>query len=424
MDDVILDDEILGLDAVDRVIEVADLMAVLAAERLLAVAGVHRDARERSPRMTTEILDRSVRLELASALQITEHAAGDLLALSDAVVHRYPVVYDVLHRAEMSERHARILVAGVDTVDPADREVVLKEGLALATELPVGSFQRAMKALVDRVRALSLPARHAEALATRRVVVEKVDDGMAWLHALIPAVEAHAIHHRLSAIAGAIRGRDSGHPPTADVRPGDPRTLDQVRADAFCDLLIDGATALHPEAARGIRASVVVTVPALSLLTGDPAAVPATVEGVGPIPIERARELCGAADGWMRVLTHPETGMILSVGRNRYQPPPALRKLVKWRSARCMAPGCGVPAARCQIDHTLAWEHGGHTSLWNNSPLCQGHHTIKHHGNWVVRQIEGSGGSIEWTSPTGRHYVVRPERPMPVFRPSDEPPPF
>ncbi|KAA9144345.1 DUF222 domain-containing protein, partial [Microbacterium lushaniae] len=176
--------------------------------------------------------------------------------------------------------------------------------------------------------------------------------------------------------------------------------------------------AAHPGAAQGIRATVAVTVPALALLSDDLAqeCEPALVEGVGPIPIERARELCGTADGWMRILTHPENGMVLSVGRKKYQPPKALQRLVRWRAGRCMAPGCGLPASRCQIDHQTAWEDGGRTELTNLAPLCQGHHTVKHHGGWVVRQREGSNGAIEWTSPLGRRYVVEPERRVPVFR--------
>ncbi|WP_439592051.1 DUF222 domain-containing protein [Microbacterium sp.] len=429
-----------GPDAVGRMVEVADMMAVFAAERLLSIAMLYAEARRSAPQLSTEILDRSVRLEIATALRTTEYAAGELLALSDAVVRRYPAVYDVLHQAEITEQHARILVTVVDSVDPAVRARVLDEGMTLAKELPVGSFRRAMRALVDRVRAVTLAERHREAVAARRVHVEHVGDGMSWLHALIPSVEAHAIHQRLTGIAAAIVGRrsDAGADVDADARAdvdvdadarvdadtAETRTMDQVRADALCDLLVDGDTTLHPDAARGVRASVVVTVPALSLLSGDASAGQATVEGVGPIPIGRARELCAGDDGWMRVLTHPETGMVLSVSRERYSHPPSLRKLVKWRSERCMAPGCGIPASRCQIDHTLAWEHGGETSLWNSAPLCQGHHTIKHHGDWSVQQIDGSGGSLEWTSPAGRRYLVKPERPMPVFRPSSGPAPF
>src|SRR3546814_9773760 len=78
-----------------------------------------------------------------------------------------------------------------------------------------------------------------------------------------------------------------------------------------------------------------------------------------------------------------------------------------------MGPGCAIPASRCQIDHQVAWEDGGRTELTNLAPLCQGHHTIKHHGGWVVRQLPG--GAIEWISPLGRRYVEEPERPVPVF---------
>ena len=192
---------------------------------------------------------------------------------------------------------------------------------------------------------------------------------------------------------------------------GETRTLDQVRADVIADLLIDGRTDVHPAEAQGIRATVAVTVPVLALLDQAPEGTePAVVEGIGPIPLERARELAGGAEGWMRVLTHPENGMVLSVGRDRYSPPPNLRRLVKWRADRCMGPGCGVPASRCEIDHRIAWEHGGETRLENLNPFCKGHHIVKHHGGWTVRDVEGSFGAVEWISPTGRRYIVHPER--------------
>ena len=50
---------------------------------------------------------------------------------------------------------------------------------------------------------------------------------------------------------------------------------------------------------------------------------------------------------------------------------------------------------------------------------------MKHHGGWRVEQIEGSGGAILWTSPTGRHYRVEPERRTPAFiTTGDAPAPF
>jgi hypothetical protein len=248
-----------------------------------------------------------------------------------------------------------------------------------------------------------------------------------------PAVELRAGYERLTRIGKTIQhpqpdakqkqaatGLDgAGLDGAGPVR--EERTLDQVRADVLGDLLLEGVVAAHPRRARGIRAEVVVTVPALSLLDDQHAAVaePARVEGIGPIPIHVARQLAGGSKDWMRVLTHPETGIILSVGRTKYRPPKQLRELVKWRAGRCLAPGCNIPADRCDIDHNLDWADGGHTRLANLNPLCRGHHLIKHGTAWHTQQQPD--GAMRWTSPLGRTYTVPPERTLPAFT---APPPF
>ena len=402
-------------DDVDLVTEVADMITVFAAQQMRRVDAMRRNALAAARRdggAVDAVTERSVRLELAAALRITEHAAADLMARAEALVHRFPAVLDSLAHARTTTRHADLLVDALDALSPAVRDRLVPRAISLAESLAVGPFRRALRRMVDAEQPQPLAERHETALRERRVVVEPAHDGMSWLHALLPSVEAQSIHTRLTATAKVLRACE-----------GEARTLDQVRADILGDLLIDGDTRhLAPEA-RGIRATVVVTVPVLSLLdTGldETPGAGATVEGVGPIPIARARELCGGEAGWTRVLTHPETGAVLSVGREQYRPPPALRRLVRWRAERCMAPGCGIPAARCEIDHTVAWEHGGETSAGNLAPICRGHHTIKHHGGWRVEQIVGSGGALRWTSPSGRRYDVAPERRMPAFRPASE----
>ncbi|WP_442575427.1 DUF222 domain-containing protein [Microbacterium sp. F51-2R] len=404
-------------DALAMVREVADIMAVLAAQQFERVDAMRQEALAvagQYGRQLNDVAERSVRLELAAGLRITEHAAEALLRMAEAVVHRYPAVLDSLSHARMTERHASIMVELLDEVEPELRDDLLPHAIALAETEPVGSFRRRVRKLIELARYTTLAERYEVALEQRRTVVQKAPDGMAWLMLYGPAVEVHAIHERVTAIAKAVIAQ-----------PEDTRTLDQARADVMSDLLLEGHTDVHPERARGIKATVVLTIPALALLEDETAAAaaaavqPPVVEGVGPIPLAKARELAGRDPAMMRILTHPETGMVLSVSRDRYEPPPWLMKLVKWRAERCMAPGCSIPASRCQVDHSLAWEEGGHTALANLCPLCTGHHTIKHHGGWTVRQIEGSGGALEWISPSGRRYVVQPERQVPVFRPSD-----
>ena len=78
--------------------------------------------------------------------------------------------------------------------------------------------------------------------------------------------------------------------------------------------------------------------PVLSLLgrSGEPA----EVEGVGPIDIETARMLAADALSFVRVLTHPETGAVLSVGRDRYRIPEDLRRAMRVRDVTCRFSGC------------------------------------------------------------------------------------
>lgn len=296
------------LDDVDLVTEVAGMMAVFAAQRFERIDAMRLRALAEVDRYggaIVPVVERSLRLELAAALRLTEHVAGDLLAVAEALVHRYPAALRSLARAAMTERHAEILASMLNEVGPVVRDELLPRAVELAEQLPVGSFRRALRRLIDETEAQTLTQRQQAAVADRRVIVEPVVDGMAWVHAFLPAVEAFAIHSRLTAIAKTLTGQ-----------PDDERTLDQARADVFGDLLVDGDTSAAPQS-RGIRATVAVTVPALTLLSPDEGSrheaglAPAVMDGLGPIPLERARELCGNADGWMRVLTHPETGVAL-----------------------------------------------------------------------------------------------------------------
>lgn len=404
-------------DELDLVVEAADMMTVIAAQRLARIDAMRREALRdatRNGRVLTEVVERGVQLELAAALRITEHAAGDLLGFAEALVHSYPAVLTSMERARVTERHAEILVAAVNELEPEFRGQVLEPGLALAEAEPVGTFRRKLRTLIDTVRSATLTERYERAVTKRRIVAEPDDDGMGWLHLYAPMVAITAAQARATATAKVVTAAD-----------GDTRTLDQARADVVLDLLIDGSVGAHPEQARGARATVFVTVPVLALLHKTDASRaaagidPPVVEGIGPIPLPVARELAGGASGWTRVLTHPETGVVLSVGRDQYRPPPALAKLVKWRADRCMGPGCGMPASRCDIDHNVDWALGGKTELTNLGPLCEGHHTVRHHTDWTIEQVPGSGGAILWTSPAGRQYLVKPERAVPVFRSTD-----
>ena len=94
---------------------------------------------------------------------------------------------------------------------------------------------------------------------------------------------------------------------------------------------------------------------------------------------------------------HAETG---------YRPSRKLQHLVRARSARCTAPGCGRPAARCDLDHTVPWDQGGITCECDLAPLCRHHHKCKQAQGWRLAQPEP--GVLLWRTPAGRVYTTKP----------------
>lgn len=189
---------------------------------------------------------------------------------------------------------------------------------------------------------------------------------------------------------------------------GDPRTQDQLRADALRDAVLGirdqvPTSSDEPEKAlRTVRATVVVTVPALSLL-GCGADV-ATLEGIGPVPHDVARALAGNAKGWLRVLTDPWSGKHLALGRTTYAVPAALRRWVEYRGKTCSHPQCDRPAAVCDMEHIKPWSEGGCTDAENLCPECEGHHNLRHHSSFDVG-IDRTTGEVIWFDPTGRAYT-------------------
>jgi hypothetical protein len=89
-----------------------------------------------------------------------------------------------------------------------------------------------------------------------------------------------------------------------------------------------------------------------------------------------------------------------------YRPGRKLRHLISARNATCAAPGCGQPAARCDLDHTTPWHLGGLTCPCNIFPLCRHHHRVKQAQGWWLESPEP--GVLVWRTPAGRTHTTTP----------------
>lgn len=406
----------------DTLVEVERMIASLTAYRSVALHEVRQLARaaeadrpSRDRGWSAEVTARRVTAtEVGAALRISEREAEQLIADSTALVTDLPATLSALRRGRISYRHASVLVDEVRSLPESAWEAFERVALPEAEVRTVGGFRQRARAVREQLHPESLETRRRAAEEMRSVSVEPGRDGMAWLTAHLPAEQAIGAYRRLTDIATGLAG------------PDESRTLAQRRADALADLLIDGVVA-ETGTGRGVRATVLVSVPVLTLLgtrvvegsvagsiagsaassvAGSVAVPPAELEGYGPMSSEVARRLAAHAPSFVRLLTHPETGTVLSVGRERYAVPRDLRLWLRIRDETCRFPGCGRAAASADIDHTVDWQHQGATRHDNLAHLCESHHHLKHRTDWRVHHA--GGGTLEWRAPSGRRYRTEP----------------
>ena len=339
--------------------------------------------------------------ELACALRLPERTMETLIEVSKALVHDFPATLAALHAGRISYRNASILVDQATGLSPEDQTAFEVAVLPAAATLTAAKFTQKARRMRERLDSESITARHERSVADRAIFFEPARDGMAWLSQYLPAADAAAIYHRVTGIAMKLQG------------PTEPRTLPQLQADTFTDLILDAAPGTEATASaagqmqRGIKPDVCILVPALTLLGRSDE--PAILEGYGPIDIDTAKELAGKATSFIRILTHPETGAFLSVGRTRYKAPADLRTVLRLRDETCREPGCNRAAGHTDIDHTIAFNEdgaGGETRIDNLASLCPKHHRDKHETGWRVTQ--DPDGTLHWISPTGHGYDTEP----------------
>ncbi|WP_312180556.1 DUF222 domain-containing protein [Arthrobacter sp.] len=159
-----------------------------------------------------------------------------------------------LSEGRISYQHARVVLDEVQYVPDDEREggtadesggedlLGLLEGssacstraqfetdlLAHAEGLTAARFTAKARRLRESLFPGTIPVRHKDALAKRRVCFEALPDGMSCVSAFLAAENGLAIHTALSVAARSEKAA------------GDERSMDQLRADILGSLLLDG----------------------------------------------------------------------------------------------------------------------------------------------------------------------------------------
>src|SRR5262249_37191358 len=151
----------------------------------------------------------------------------------------------------------------------------------------------------------------------------------------LPVERVAAAMERLDALARAARN------------DGDSRTMDQLRADAFLDLLEGRYTGPPPVMRKGV---VELSVPLTTLMGLDE--LPGDLAGWGPVCADIARQTARQqqrdGDSQWRFTVRDEDGNTVANGTTRRRPPAGMAGFIRADTTRCVAPGCHQPAAHCE----------------------------------------------------------------------------
>ncbi|TDX81567.1 uncharacterized protein DUF222 [Rathayibacter sp. PhB151] len=371
-------------------------------------------ARGTTPSETRDLVERSIRAELAVAEGLPEQVIARRLENAQLLIEHLPLTRALLAQARLHWEEGEAICATAGSLPEASRAALDERAAEAAPSMTLTQLRRALRRWREELHEDPLAQRHARAREDRAAWVTPDIDGMATLCIYGPAPAVVGAHERLRRIARTLRDE------------GDPRTLQQLSADAAIDLLCDGdiagttPNAEHrpdPTFVPGVRAEVRLTLAASTAVGLDEA--PADLDGYGPVPAPIARELLRTAASFTRVLTDSDTGAVVSVGRTQRLPPQRMRLHLQLRDQTCRFPGCTRPASTAEADHSLEWRNGGETSLENLVMLCTSHHHVRHGEQWSYDRVDDRG-TLVWTSPTGRRISNRPP-PLPG-RPPDPPP--
>ena len=338
--------------------------------------------------MATVFKEEAASAEVAAALKLTRRTADKEIGFALDLRERLPQVWEALTFGAIDLRRAKVLVFGTTHLARDVAREVVDSIIGRAHQYTTGQLQARLRKACVEANPADAKHRYETAVEQRMVATQADESGTAHLFAYdLPPHRLAAGMKRINDLAKSLR------------RPGETRTIDQLRADVLLDLLEGTGTAT-----RSGRGGVVIhatpeTLAGLAKHPGD-------LAGYGPVIADIARQAAAdQIDGeWRWVVEDADTGRPLASGITRRRPNAAQQRLVETRDTTCIHPGCRMPSGESAIDHRTQWTQGGPTHTDNLAPLCRHHHRMKDEGGWSYRPA--ANGDFEFTSALGHAYTT------------------
>ena len=315
------------------------------------------------PSLRRKIEQSAIALTIAEATGMSEAQIQLRLSIADRVRDKTPQAWGAFVDGFIDFSRVRDISAAIDKLH-RDESVARLDNrvIGYAIDHTGAELRQWLRRFVQRVEA-DLAVERADAARTdRHVAVAHGDDSMAWLNAYLPSHEAAAIEARLR--------KEARKPADAD----DDRTVAQREADLLVAWCTDSQAA-----SSAVDANIAVTV-AADVLAGAAPGFAESTDGAWAVPAPWLADVIATGSTfWHRIIVDPIGDDVLAheyIGRFA---PDTLAVALQFLHGVCQAPGCMVPAGRCDLDHRVPHPTGPTTGD-NMGPLCRRHHTLKGHG--------------------------------------------
>lgn len=323
--------------------------------------------------------------ELSLALMLPVATVERTIATARRVRSTMPTVWAAWHAGDVSSRKINLIdQAAEQLTQPLSVTALDAVVVAMAARKTPSQLRSWLQRFVERIEAHTAAERHRKARGDRRVWITPAGNGMAWLTALIPELEAASIDTRLDSEARSL--------PSSD-----PRTHDQSRADMLVNLLL-GEVGEGSGASLTTTIGVIVPIQSLMGLSEAPGELADRSASV-PASLIRSKAIEPGTLFW-RLITDEAGNLLDATSIGRYATG-KLGQAIRFRDGSSAFPTSTVPASRCDIDHTESWP--APTTASNLGPLHRRAHNLKTAGLLSMRQPEP--GKFEWDTRTGHRYT-------------------
>ncbi|MCY7413139.1 MAG: 13E12 repeat family protein [Salinibacterium sp.] len=379
--------------------------------RELGYAGLAQASGHRTPEAFLQAVIGVTAPEAARLVRVGSLPATSPLAVAIAAGEASVDAADAIRRGLGNADHS----TSTQTLDAAAREL-----LAVAASATPEALYRAAADARNQIDLEGVATRERERRDQRYLRVRQRDDGMVSGSFLLDQEDGQLLISAIDTVLGPRRGGPrfvcESERLAADKLIADPRTNDQLAADAFVDI-IQLAVDADPGTVFGDRrpaVQVIVTAHELDSGIGS-----ARIEGAPEaISIDTARRHA-CTEGVVGIL-FSATGQPLDVGRAQRHFTPRQRLALAARDGGCRFPHCSRPPSYCEAHHVRYWHRDrGPTDVQNGLLLCRHHHLLVHNNGWEIERSD----AIYWLIPPLTVDRDRVARAMPSKNPLTRPRP-